>query len=102
MALTYWAYIFLSPEFDSKKDIAVLSSPKTKVKIVGISIHHKEEVLTVAQQLAEEGVQLIELCGGLGPYWMTKVAEVTQGTIPIGGVFYGPEARQPMLNIMRE
>jgi hypothetical protein len=57
-------------------------------------------VVDVAKQLVEEGVQLIELCGGFGPQWIAKVSESIQGKVPIGGVFYGPEARKPMLDIL--
>jgi hypothetical protein len=57
-------------------------------------------VIEVAKELVAEGVQMIELCGGFGPIWIAKVSEAIQGAVPIGGVFYGPEARKPILKIL--
>ena len=100
MALRYWAYIFLSPGFDAKEHISTLESKNCRFKVVGIDMNKKEQVIDVAKQLVAEGVQLIELCGGFGPQWIAKVTEAIQGKVPIGGVFYGPEARKPMLDIL--
>lgn len=100
MALRYWAYIFLSPGFDAKDHVAVLESDSCRYKTIGIDMHHKEQVIDIAKQLVAEGVQLIELCGGFGPQWIARVSEAIQGVVPVGGVFYGPEARKPMLDIL--
>lgn len=100
MALKYWAYIFLSPGFDPHRHHAVLESPQTKMKTIGIDIKRKEDVIEVAKQLVKEGVQMIELCGGFGPIWVAKVLEAVHHAIPVGSVMYGPEARKPMLDIL--
>jgi len=100
MALRYWAYIFLSPGFDAKQHVAVLESEQCRYKTIGIEMNKKEQVVEVAKQLVAEGVQMIELCGGFGPTWIAKVSEAINGAIPIGGVFYGPEARKPILEIL--
>jgi hypothetical protein len=77
-----------------------MESASCRFKAVGIDMDKKEQVIEVAKQLVADGVQMIELCGGFGPQWITKVSESIQGAIPIGGVFYGPEARKPMLDIL--
>ncbi|EKD70668.1 MAG: putative cytosolic protein [uncultured bacterium] len=100
MALQYWAYIFLSPGFDAEQHVTTMDSGSCRFKAIGISMNNKEQVIEIAKQLVSEGVQLIELCGGFGPQWMTKVSAAIKGVIPIGGVFYGPEARKPMLDIL--
>lgn len=100
MALKYWAYIFLSPGFDPHKQNVTLESSQSKVKLIGIEMKKKEEVLQVAKQLVKEGVQLIELCGGFGPVWVAKVLEEINHSIAVGSVMYGPEARKPMLDIL--
>lgn len=100
MALHYWAYIFLSPGFDAKQHTSTMQSDTCRFKAVGIDMNKREQVIEVARQLVAEGVQLIELCGGFGPQWIAKVSEAIQGVIPVGGVFYGPEARKPMLDIL--
>jgi len=100
MALHSWAFIFLSPDFDATQHVATLQSSTCRFKTVGINMKNKEEVITVAKQLVAEGVQVIELCGGFGPHWINAVSEAINHVIPVGGVFYGPEARQPMLTIL--
>lgn len=100
MALHYWAYIFVSPGFDAKQHVSEMKSNQCRCKIVGIDIQHKEQVLEVAKKLVDEGVQLIEVCGAFGPNWIAKISEAIQHKVPVGGVFYGPEARKPMLEIL--
>jgi hypothetical protein len=100
MALKYWAYIFVSPGFDSSGQEVVLESSQTKVKLIGIEIKKKDAVLQLAKQLVKEGVQMIELCGGFGPIWVAKVLEEIHHSIPVGSVMYGPEARKGLLDIL--
>ncbi len=100
MALKNWAYIFLSPGFNPDKNTVEMNSTTTRFKAVGIDMSNKEQVIDVAKQLVAEGVQMIELCGGFGPIWIAKVSEAINNVIPIGSVAYGPEARQPMIDIL--
>jgi hypothetical protein len=102
MALRYWAYIFISPGFDAKKNVVTSESADCRFKAIGIDKRNKEQVVDIAKQLVAEGVQMIELCGGFGPLWITKISEAIQHQVPIGGVFYGPEARKPMLDLLSE
>ncbi len=99
MAVKKWAFIFLSPGFSPEKNTVRSSSSTCEFIAVGIDIKEKEKSLSVAQSLYEEGVQMIELCGGLGPLWIAKISEHLQYRIPIGSVLYGPEARKSMLDI---
>ena len=99
MSLKFWAYIFLSPGFDSREQ-TLLKSDQTKVKVIGIDMKKKEEVIQVAKELVADGVQMIELCGGFGPIWVAKILEEIQHAVPVGSVMYGPEARKPMLEIL--
>ena len=100
MALHYWPYIFISPGFDAKQHISEMESNTCRFKAVVIDMNKREQVIEIAKQLVAEGVQMIELCGGFGPQWIAKVSDAIQGTVPVGGVFYGPEARKPMLDIL--
>jgi hypothetical protein len=100
MALKYWAYIFVSPGFDAKQHVSMMESKDCRCKIVGIDIKHREHAIEVAKELVNEGVQLIEVCGAFGPLWIAKISEAIQGKVPVGGVFYGPEARKPMMEIL--
>lgn len=71
-----------------------------KFTAIGIDFEEKERVIPIAQQLVKDGVQMIELCGGFGPIWIAKVSEAIDNAIPVGSVAYGPEARQPMLDLL--
>ena len=102
MALRYWAYIFLSPGFNATQHIATMESNGCRFKAVGIDINNREQVIEIAKQLIDEGVQMIELCRGFGPQWIAKISDAISHAIPVGGVFYGPEARQPMLDILNK
>lgn len=100
MALRNWAFIFLSPGFDAKQHVSTMESDSCRFTAIGIDINKKEQVIGIAKQLVADGVQLIELCGGFGPVWISKVSEAIQGAVPVGGVFSGPEARKPMLDLL--
>lgn len=101
MPLHYWAFIYLSPNFNPKDNTNESSSTNCKFKSVGIDVFNKESVIEVAKQLVEEGVQAIEICGGFGPTWVTKISEAINYKIPVGGVMYGPEFRKNLLEIMQ-
>ena len=101
MALNYWAFIYLSPGFSPENNTNETSSAVCKFKTVGIDVFKKEQVLEVAKQLVAEGVQAIEVCGGFGPAWVSKICEVINYAVPVGGVMYGPEFRKPLLEVMQ-
>lgn len=100
MALTYWAYLFLSPGFTPEKNIIETTSVTCRFKAIGMDMNDREKSIVIAKQLVAEGVQMIELCGGFGPLWIAKISEAINGVIPIGSVAYGPEARKPMLDLL--
>lgn len=102
MSLNYWAYIFLSPGFDENSHTTEMSSTSCRVKLVGIDMNEKEKVVDIAKKLVADGVQMIELCGGFGPLWIAKITEAIKGAVPVGSVAYGPEARQPLLDILKK
>lgn len=102
MKLTYFAYIFLGPELNPDLHRADISAPNYKLTTVGIAFTRKEEVIHQARKLLAQGVQMIELCGGFGPLWIAKVSEAIDYQVPVGSVAYGPEARQPLLDLLRD
>lgn len=58
-------------------------------------------IIGMAKKMKDEGVQMIELCGGLGPTWAVKISQALNYEIPIGSVTYGPEYRQKLLDIVK-
>jgi len=97
MRFNNFAIIFTAPGLDPKVHRAVIKTDTITYTTIGVDSRHQVEVIEVAKQAVEDGAQIIELCGGFGPIWMAKVIEALKGAVPVGGVFYGPEARVPLV-----
>lgn len=100
MKFNNFAFIFLGPGLNPKLNRAIIKNDQVTFTTVGVDYYHKEEVIEVAKEMIEQGAQMIELCGGFGPLWITKVTEAIEAKVPVGSVFYGPEARKPLLDLM--
>ncbi len=61
-------------------------------EMTAVGVREPAQALAVAQQMVRDDVQLIELCGGFGPIWRSRVIEAVAGRIPVGAVGYGPES----------
>lgn len=57
-----------------------------------VAIDKPETLPEVATRLAEEGVRLIELCGGISPVWRHKVAAAVGGKALVSSVTFGIES----------
>lgn len=60
--------------------------------LVCVGIPNVADAAGVARRLLDEGVELIELCGGFGGAGLGAVVEAVNGRVPVGAVFYGVEA----------
>ena len=101
MKFNNYAFIYLCPGFSPENNTSVSKNDQATFTAVGLDFADKAKVIDVAKQLIADGVQMIELCGGFGPTWIVKIQEAIDYTIPIGGAFYGPEARQPILDLIK-
>ena len=82
------AHLFAWPDLDPQKHRAVLETPTISITIVGNK--DVDEAANTAKRLVkEEGIQLIELCGGFGPVGTTKIIEAVGDEIPVASVSYG-------------
>lgn len=99
MKFNNFAVIFVADGVDPKVHRATIKTEKVTYTTVGVDSQHKEQVIEVAKELIANGAQIIELCGGFGPIWIAKVIEATKNQVPIGGVFYGPESRKPLVDL---
>jgi len=90
----FGAYIFLADGFSAETHSSVQESSAFKIHLIGIAPERVDDALTIAKRLADEGVTFIELCGGFGPIWISKIKDATAHRVPVGGVFYGPEDRR--------
>ncbi|MDH5825034.1 DUF6506 family protein [Luteimonas sp. RD2P54] len=81
-----WAFIFEAPETDPVRDRLIVERGGVRSTIVAVP--EQSAAVGVAVELAGEGVQFIELCGGFEPGWAGKIVEATGGGIPVGCVGY--------------
>lgn len=101
MQFKAFAFIFLTPGFSPETNTVTTEKEGYRFKAVGIDMNNKKNVISVAEKLVEEGYQMIELCGGFGPEWVHKVSVALDHKIPVGGVFYGPQFRQSLVDLFR-
>lgn len=103
--LKKWAFLYFSPGFSPKTHTAHHTNMDKSCTFitVGFSPSAKEDgsILEIAKALRDEGVQTIELCGGFGPEWVSRITQALENKIPIGTVMYGPEWRAALLEIMK-
>ena len=90
MALTHWGFIYTAPGADPKHSRTVADTGTCKTVLIGVE--KADDGVAVARSLVEEGVQLIELCGGFGPVHAGRIIEAIDGVVPVGVIGYGPEA----------
>ncbi|WP_326533897.1 DUF6506 family protein [Pseudorhodoferax sp.] len=81
-----WAFIYTldDPAEAERRDMVG--------SLVCVGIRSIEEAPAVACQLIEDGVELIELCGGFGGAGLGAVVTAVSGRVPVGAVFYGVDA----------
>ena len=53
-----------------------------------MAVPEQSAVTRVADELVNDGVQFIEICGGFEPVWLGRVVEATGGRVPVGSVGY--------------
>lgn len=87
MALTKWAFIYTlgDPAADIRRD----EIGSDVCRLIAIGVPRVADAAAVAADLAEEGVELIELCGAFDAGGLNAVAQATGGAVPTGAVFYG-------------
>ena len=90
MALRKFGFIVTGKGLDPQRNRMQMRSELFEMIAVGVAT--AEAGVPVACALVEEGVQLLELCGGFGPVWTAKIIEAIGGRVPVGSVAYGPES----------
>ncbi|WP_394828202.1 DUF6506 family protein [Pendulispora albinea] len=88
--ISSWGFIYLGPGSDPATNRVVLNHDGLETTLVAVPT--PEGAAQVAVGLVEGGVQLIELCGALGPTIAAKVIEATGGRVPVGVVAFGVES----------
>lgn len=99
MALSKFGFIVTGAGFAPGGQRTVLATDR--FEMIAIGVPAPADAIPVARQLASEGVQLLELCGGFGPVWTARVIEAVGPEIPVGAVGYGPESIDAMYDLFK-
>jgi Family of unknown function (DUF6506) len=91
-----WAFIYVRPAVQPDVDRVVIERNGVRTTLVGVP--DQSAAIQAAADLVAGGVQVIELCGILGPVWAARVIEATGGRVPVGAVSYGAESVAMFLN----
>ncbi|MES2948347.1 MAG: DUF6506 family protein [Pseudomonadota bacterium] len=94
MSLSRFGFIVTGAGLQPGLHCSVLCSPQFEMFTVGVS--NPADGPAAARMLLNEGVQLIELCGGFGPLGTASVLAEVDGAVPVGSVAYGPESIDAM------
>ncbi len=88
--MSSWAYIYGQPGADPVADRFAIERAGQRTTLVPVP--DESEAAEVAVGLIEEGVELIELCGGFGVTEAARVVEAVGGRVPVGHVNFGLES----------
>ena len=89
MPLKHFAMIIKGSGYNPSVHRAEINSPLFSTTIICVSTF--EEAIQTAQELINQGIQLIELCGGFSPSQATEIQTAINSAIPIGVVKYSEE-----------
>jgi hypothetical protein len=78
------AFIFIGPEIETEKAQALINTPVIKLNVVGVKSY--DEAVKAAVELADTGVQAIELCGGFSNEGIGRVSAAVKGKASVGVV----------------
>lgn len=81
-----WAFIYTLDDPASPPRLDTLG------EMLCVGIANVADAPALARKLVDEGVELIELCGGFGGAGLGAVVAAVEGRVPVGAVFYGVDA----------
>lgn len=81
-----WAFIYTLDHPDDEPRIDRIGP------LVCVGVSRVSDAPVIARRLLDEGIELIELCGGFGGAGLGAVVEAVEQRVPVGAVFYGVDA----------
>lgn len=84
------AIIYEAHGADPERDRFVRESKSGRLTIIATG--DPGQVPAVARELADQGVELIELCGGISPVWRPKVSAAAGNRVRVSSVTFGVES----------
>ena len=78
------AFIFVAPDADSSQHRSLIATPAVELTVVGVS--NVRSAVTVVEELVEQGIGAIELCGGFGHEGVAAVKKAANNKAVVGVV----------------
>ena len=96
-----FAFIYALPGY-TQEEFYTVKTDKATYYSVAVDYAQIERAADVAKELVEKyDVEMIELCGGLAnAHTVSQVKTAIDNKIPVGAVYYGPESRQALADIV--
>lgn len=88
--MNVWVSMILMEGADPRHDRIVRETAAERLTIIFVPT--PEAAAQTADELAAEGIELIELCGGFGPELAAPVIRAVAGRAAVGVVMFGIES----------
>jgi hypothetical protein len=86
-----WAFLYGHPGTDPRADRTVVERDGLRTLLVPVADEARAAQIALAL-VEDEGVELLELCGGFGAVDAARVVEAVAGRVPVGHVAYALES----------
>jgi hypothetical protein len=94
MPLSRFTFIVKAPGYAAHQHRAALTSDEFSTQVIGVS--DLAAAIEAARQQAEQGTQLIELCGGFTPQEAAELRRHLPPTVPVGVVAYDAQQQSEL------
>ncbi len=84
--LKNYGYIILGNDYDAKQHHAKISSPNFNSTV--ICTETVSQAIDIAQQMVNDGIEVIELCGGFGQSGAFQIVNAINCKVPVGFVSF--------------
>lgn len=84
--INQYGFIVKADNYHGNTDSATLNTTDFSPQVVGVS--SDEEAIVAARKMIEEGIQVIEVCGGFGEESAQYVSRSLDTDVPIGYVTF--------------
>jgi hypothetical protein len=93
VALSNYGFILVGTEFSS-----VHENESFTARVIGVA--ERDQVIAAATRLVEDGVQMIELCGGFDQTWVDRDSDATSNAVPVGVVAFAAQHNSALAQIL--
>ncbi len=84
--INQYGFIVKAENYDGNTDSTTLNTTGFSTQVIGVSSN--DEAIVVARKMIEQGIQVIELCGGFGLESAQYISRSLNTDVPIGYVTF--------------